>query len=269
MEENIERLKTSVKTNQNFTSDDFKESVFLLIDSLVHTYPQFNYYNLSNALSSLSINIDNNLGAYSIYDRENNRLSVNVDKILEDRIDMQHLFMSDMLNMQSNVNSDYEAFGKGLNETICMTINSDESMKKLNVQEYILASIFSKIVDADVLLDACFNSRISSVLMYLDTLGIGKEEFDNLSNCFTNLKVDGMAFANAETIMIDMFNKKINVKGEKEGEIDSFKELLITSRNDLISMYPYHNFSNLIGFEDVKRKVGEIGLKEIEEEKTR
>ena len=268
MEDEIERLREKINSNSNLT-EKFKNSVAMVTDSLVATFPNYDFKNLEELLPSLKISVDDTIDDYSKYDRENNKLSFNLDKILEDRIDAQHLFVNNILGMQNIANTGYEAFNTGLIESICMTFNTDEIAKKLNVREYTLMSIFSKIADPNVLLDACFMSGITNIIIHLDTLGISKEEFDRLCDCFTNLKSDNMAFTNAECLMIDMFEKKLNAKGEKtEEEVNTFNELLITNRNDLITMYPYHNFSNMNGFENVKTKLEEL-KKDKGEEKTR
>ena len=265
MEENIERLRQSIKSNSNL-SDTLKANIGTLTDTLLTVYPNYDCSNLEKILSSLNIIANNNLSNYSMYDSESNSLNLNTDKILEDRIDIQHLFLNDMLEMNSRSNTGYEGFKRGLTEVISSTMNNDESMKKLNPQELILMSIFTKIVDPEILISSYMNGSIADIIIYLDSIGISKEEFDNLSNSFNGLNErteNNTSFVDAEVQMIDMFGRKVQSEisnGITKYEdlslrFGDFGEMLIYNRSELISIYPHHDFSNLSGFEKVKESL--------------
>lgn len=273
IERKISMIEDSLSKNNNLT-DAFKANVKNLVTALIGTFPDYDYWNLSMALSSLNVVVNNEIDDYSKYDRDNNTLMMNLNKISEDRIDVQHLFVDNMLEMQSKVNTGYEGFQKGLIEEVSTCFNSDDSMKPLNVQELTLLQAFSNIAFPDVLAEACMTGSIANVIMHLDTMGISKEEFDSFCTCLNNLRSNRTAFSEAEIILIDMYNKKIDsinngISVDRNNAIDYFSNFIITSRNDLITLYPYHDFSNLNGFEDVKRKLEEAKSATIEESKVK
>ena len=238
MEEKIERLRQSIKNNPNL-SDAFKINLGSLTDTLVTVYPMYDYSNYENILSSLKIN-NRDMPSYSMYDR----------------IDMQHLFLADMLRMNYE-NKGYEGFIRGVTEVIASTMNYDDSMKKIDPLESTLVSTFSKIVDPEVLIGSCFNDNITDIVLYLETIGVSKEEFYELANSFNTL--DGDQFSNIEVMMINMYGKKIQallMNGmityeDISSKFNNFSETLIYNRSELISMYPHHDFKNLTGFEKV------------------
>jgi len=254
MEEKIERLRQSIKNNPNL-SDAFKINLGSLTDTLVTVYPMYDYSNYENILSSLKIN-NRDMPSYSMYDKESNTLNINTNKMFEDRIDMQHLFLADMLRMNYE-NKGYEGFIRGVTEVIASTMNYDDSMKKIDPLESTLVSTFSKIVDPEVLIGSCFNDNITDIVLYLETIGVSKEEFYELANSFNTL--DGDQFSNIEVMMINMYGKKIQallMNGmityeDISSKFNNFSETLIYNRSELISMYPHHDFKNLTGFEKV------------------
>lgn len=274
IERKINMIEESLKNNTNLT-DSFKANVKNLVTALIGTFPDYDYSNLSTVLSNLNILVDNAIEGYSKYDRDNNVLSMNLNRISEDRIDVQHLFVDNMLEMQAKVNTGYEGFQKGLIEEVSTCFNSDDSMKPLNVQALTLLQAFSNIADPSILAETCMTGSIANTIMHLDTMGISKEEFDGFCTCLNNLNTNATAFAEAEVILIDMFNRKLNsnnndITMDKDSALDCFNSnFIITSRNDLITLYPYHDFSNLKGFEDVKRKIEEVKSVTIEESKVK
>ena len=265
MENKIERLRKSIKSNPNLT-EEFKCNLGTLTDTLVTVFPDYDYSNYEKVLSSLSVHNDDSIDGYSSYNSESNSIVLNTSKIFEDRIDLQHLFLNNILSIGSNnQNKSLDGFNKGLTEVISSTINNDESMKKLNVLESLSMSIFSKIVTPQVLLDSYMNNDIGSLVVELEGMGIGKDEFDKLLQCFSNMgsKDVNSSFADAEALMVSMFSKKTDTR-LKNGDIsyedisreyDDFGDFLIFSRSELVSMYPHHDFSNLVGFENVKTMV--------------
>ena len=100
MEDNIKYLRNCIKENNNF-GEPFKCNVATLTDELAMLYPQYDYKNLGFKLSNLNVTIDNSIENYSIYDDKNNCLKLNIGKIFEDRIDLQHLFLNEMLLIQN------------------------------------------------------------------------------------------------------------------------------------------------------------------------
>ena len=265
MENKIERLRESIKSNPNLT-EEFKCNLGTLTDTLVTVFPDYDYSNYERVLSSLSVHNDDSIDGYSSYNSESNSIGLNTSKIFEDRIDLQHLFLNNILSIGSNnQNKSLDGFNKGLTEVISSTINNDESMKKLNVLESLSMSIFSKIVTPQVLLDSYMNNDIGSLVVELEGMGIGKDEFDKLLECLSNMgsKDVNSSFADAEVLMVSMFSKKTDTR-LKNGDIsyedisreyDDFGDFLIFSRSELVSMYPHHDFSNLVGFENVKTMV--------------
>ena len=265
MENKIERLRESIKSNPNLT-EEFKCNLGTLTDTLVTVFPDYDYSNYERVLSSLSVHNDDSIDGYSSYNSETNSIVLNTSKIFEDRIDLQHLFLNNILSIGSNnQNKSLDGFNKGLTEVISSTINNDESMKKLNVLESLSMSIFSKIVTPQVLLDSYMNNDIGSLVVELEGMGIGKDEFDKLLECLSNMgsKDVNSSFADAEVLMVSMFSKKTDSR-LKNGtisyedisrEYDDFGDFLIFSRSELVSMYTHHDFSNLVGFENVKTMV--------------
>lgn len=265
MENKIERLRESIKSNPNLT-EEFKCNLGTLTDTLVTVFPDYDYSNYEKVLSSLSVHNDDSIDGYSSYNSESNSIGLNTSRIFEDRIDLQHLFLNNILSIGvNNNNQSLDGFYKGLTEVISSTINNDESMKKLNVLESLSMSIFSKIVTPQVLLHSYMNNDIGSLVVELEGMGIGKDEFDKLLECFNNMgsKDVNSSFADAEVLMVSMFSKKTDSR-LKNGtisyedisrEYDDFGDFLIFSRSELVSMYPHHDFSNLVGFENVKTMV--------------
>lgn len=265
MENKIERLRESIKSNPNLT-EEFKCNLGTLTDTLVTVFPDYDYSNYERVLSSLSVHNDDSIDGYSSYNSESNSIILNTSKIFEDRIDLQHLFLNNILSIGVNSNNQsLDGFNKGLTEVISSTMNNDESMKKLNVLESLSMSIFSKIVTPQVLLDSYMNNDIGSLVVELEGMGIGKDEFDKLLECLSNMgsKDVNSSFADAEVLMVSMFSKKTDTR-LKNGDIsyedisreyDDFGDFLIFSRSELVSMYPHHDFSNLTGFENVKTAI--------------
>ena len=267
MENKIERLRESIKSNPNLT-EEFKCNLGTLTDTLVTVFPDYDYSNYERVLSSLSVHSDDSINGYSSYNSESNSIGLNTSKIFEDRIDLQHLFLNNILSIGSNnQNKSLDGFNKGLTEVISSTMNNDESMKKLNVLESLSMSIFSKIITPQVLLDSYMNNDIGSLVVELEGMGIEKDEFDKLLECFNNMGNKEVplnsSFADAEVLMVGMFSKKTDSR-LKNGDIsyedisreyDDFGDFLIFSRSELVSMYPHHDFSNLTGFENVKTAI--------------
>lgn len=264
MEDNIKYLRNCIKENNNF-GEPFKCNVATLTDELAMLYPQYDYKNLGFKLSNLNVIIDNSIENYSIYDDKNNCLKLNIGKIFEDRIDLQHLFLNEMLLIQ---NKSYEkneiskGFSIGVSEAIASTMNNDESMKKLNALNYTAISAFSKIVDPEIILNGFMNNTMEDIVTSLEEKGIDKEEFGKLLNCFNNMnnKEPNTSFAEAQKIIINMYKKtiqndlsngKISFEDIKN-KFDEFSQMLIFNNSELMILYPFIDFTNVNGLEDVK-----------------
>ncbi len=266
MENKIERLRESIKSNPNLT-EEFKCNLGTLTDTLVTVFPDYDYSNYEKFLSDLKINNSDSIDKYSSCDVNTSTISLNTSRIFEDRIDLQHLFLNDILRMGSgmqNANESLDGFCTGLTEVISSTMNSDESMKKLNALEGLCMSVFSKIVNPQVLLDSYMSGDIGGIVIELESKGIDKDDFTRLLDSFNKLKnynlKENSGFAECETIMIGMFGKVIDSK-LKDGslsyedigsEYDDFSDMIIFGKSELASMYPHYDFSNMTGFEDVK-----------------
>lgn len=251
MEEKIEQLRNSIKSNTNLT-EEFKCNLGTLSDTLVTVFPMYDYSNFSNILSKLNIKINIDIPTYTKYDKDELILYINTEKCFEDRIDLQHLFLNELLKISTNKydnNPELNGYDTGLTEVISSTINNDESMKKLNVLENILMSILSKIISPDILLDSYMNNDYSSVILELESIGVERNEFTELVSAFNNPK----DFSKAENIMINMFSKKIEkniengviTKEDINEEYSDFEAMLIYSNSELVSIYPHQDFSSV------------------------
>ena len=266
MEKKIESLRNSIKQNPNL-SEEFKCNLGTLTDTMVTVFPNYDYSNYESILRNLNIKNNSSLDSYSNYNKETNTIEFNTNKIFEDRIDLQHLFFNNLVSIGSgldNTNPLLNGFTNGLTEVISSTMNSDESMKKLNVLEMLGVQIFSKIASPETLLNVYMTGDIGIVGVELEGLGIENEELNKLLNEFNNLEENG--FSNIECIMINMFSKVVNSKlssgiitEEEIGlEYQDFSDMLIYSKSELISMYPHHDFSSLTGFDNVKKTLDEV-----------
>lgn len=266
MEKKIESLRNSIKANPNL-SEEFKCNLGTLTDTMVTVFPDYDYSNYERILSTLNVKNDSSLDSYSSYNKDENMLSLNTSKVFEDRIDLQHLFLNNLIRISSGMcdaSPELNGFVTGLTEVISSTMNSDESMKKLNVLENLGMNIFSKIVSPETLLNAYMTGDVGSVVVELEGLGIEKEDFNKLLNGFNNLH--GTGFANLECIMTKIYGKVVDskikngviIEEEISSKYEDFSDMLIYSKSELISMYPHHDFSSLTGFENVKKTLDEV-----------
>jgi len=266
MEKKIESLRNSIKANTNL-SEEFKCNLGTLTDTMVTVFPEYDYSNYEKVLGSLNLTIDNELNSYSNYNKETNTVKFNLKKVFDDRIDLQHLFLNNLVRMGSgvsDVNLELEGFVNGLTEVISSTMNNDESMKKLNVLEMLGVQILSKIVSPETLLNAYMTGDVGSIVVELEGVGIENGEFNKLLTEFNNL--EGSGFTNLECLMVNMYGKVVDSKlksgviteEEINREFEEFSDMLIYSKSDLISMYPHHDFSSLNGFENVKKTLDEV-----------
>lgn len=270
MEKKIESLRNIIKSNPNL-SEEFKCNLGTLIDTMVTVFPEYDYSNYEAVLSSLIVKDDTLIGTYATYDKNTNSVGINTKKIFEDRIDLQHLFLDNLVRIGSGVNEvkpELDGFITGLTEVIVSTMNNDESMKKLNVLEALGMNIFSKIVSPETLLNAYITGDMGSVVVELEGLGITNEEFNKLLDAFNKMSTPN-GFTDAECIMTNMFSKVVDTKlksgiiteEEINEEYDDFSDMLIYSKSELISMYPHQDFSNLTGFDNVKKTLEDAVVK--------
>lgn len=270
MEKKIESLRNSIKSNPNL-SEEFKCNLGTLTDTMVTVFPEYDYSNYEEVLSSLNVKINDTTDGYARYNSETKTIEFNTSKIFEDRIDLQYLFLDNLVRIGSGVNEvkpELDGFITGLTEVIASTMNNDESMKKLNVLEALGMNIFSKIVGPETLLNAYMTGDMGSVVVELEGLGITNEEFNKLLDAFNNMSTPN-GFTDAECIMTNMFSKVVDTKlksgiiteEEINKEYGDFSDMLIYSKSELISMYPHQDFSNLTGFDNVKNTLEDAVVK--------
>lgn len=259
----IEVLREKIASNKNM-DDAFKKNIVTLTDTLVTVFPDYDFETY-DFLSTLRIESDNNMDSYTNYNKDENLLKINIDRCFTDRIDIQHLFLTEMILISTDAYSkseDFNGFNRGMAEEIATIINPDESMKKLNPLSSTLVAAFSKVVDSSVLLSSYMNNDLSEIAFNLEAMGINTEQymqFIGYLGLLDNEKYKNV-FSDCEKLLIDMCAKKIEYKldnnlmsKEQLGEaFDDFSSMLITSRSELISLYPHHDFRNVNGLETVQ-----------------
>ena len=259
----IEVLREKIASNKNM-DDAFKKNIVTLTDTLVTVFPDYDFETY-DFLSTLRIESDNNMDSYTNYNKDENLLKINIDRCFTDRIDIQHLFLTEMILISTDAYSkseDFNGFNRGRAEEIATIINPDESMKKLNPLSSTLVAAFSKVVDSSVLLSSYMNNDLSEIAFNLEAMGINTEQymqFIGYLGLLDNEKYKNV-FSDCEKLLIDMYAKKIEYKldnnlmsKEQLGEaFDDFSSMLITSRSELISLYPHHDFRNVNGLETVQ-----------------
>lgn len=259
----IEVLREKIASNKNM-DDAFKKNIVTLTDTLVTVFPDYDFETY-DFLSTLRIESNNNMDSYTNYNKDENLLKINIDRCFTDRIDIQHLFLTEMILISTDAYSkseDFNGFNRGMAEEIATIINPDESMKKLNPLSSTLVAAFSKVVDSSVLLSSYMNNDLSEIAFNLEAMGINTEQymqFIGYLGLLDNEKYKNV-FSDCEKLLIDMYAKKIEYKldnnlmsKEQLGEaFDDFSSMLITSRSELISLYPHHDFRNVNGLETVQ-----------------
>lgn len=259
----IEVLREKIASNKNM-DDAFKKNIVTLTDTLVTVFPDYDFETY-DFLRTLRIESDNNMDSYTNYNKDENLLKINIDRCFTDRIDIQHLFLTEMILISTDAYSkseDFNGFNRGVAEEIATIINPDESMKKLNPLSSTLVAAFSKVVDSSVLLSSYMNNDLSEIAFNLEAMGINTEQymqFIGYLGLLDNEKYKNV-FSDCEKLLIDMYAKKIEYKldnnlmsKEQLGEaFDDFSSMLITSRSELISLYPHHDFRNVNGLETVQ-----------------
>ena len=259
----IEVLREKIASNKNM-DDAFKKNIVTLTDTLVTVFPDYDFETY-DFLSTLRIESDNNMDSYTNYNKDENLLKINIDRCFTDRIDIQHLFLTEMILISTDAYSkseDFNGFNRGMAEEIATIINPDESMKKLNPLSSTLVAAFSKVVDSSVLLSSYMNNDLSEIAFNLEAMGINTEQYMQFIGYLGLLDNENYknVFSDCEKLLIDMYAKKIEYKldnnlmsKEQLGEaFDDFSSMLITSRSELISLYPHHDFRNVNGLETVQ-----------------
>ena len=106
------------------------------------------------------------------------------------------------------------------------------------------------------------NNTMEDIVTSLEEKGIDKEEFGKLLNCFNNMnnKEPNTSFAEAQKIIINMYKKtiqndltngKISFEDIKN-KFDEFSQMLIFNNSELMLLYPFIDFTNVNGLDDVK-----------------
>ena len=174
----IEVLREKIASNKNM-DDAFKKNIVTLTDTLVTVFPDYDFETY-DFLSTLRIESDNNMDSYTNYNKDENLLKINIDRCFTDRIDIQHLFLTEMILISTDAYSkseDFNGFNRGMAEEIATIINPDESMKKLNPLSSTLVAAFSKVVDSSVLLSSYMNNDLSEIAFNLEAMGINTEQY--------------------------------------------------------------------------------------------
>lgn len=268
----IEVLREKITSNKNI-DDAFKKNIVTLTDTLVTVFPDCNFDGY-DFLCTLRIEGDNGIDSYTNYNKDENLLKINIDKCFTDRIDIQHLFLTEMLLISTDAYSkseNFEVFNRGVAEEIASVINPDESMKKLNPLSSILIAAFSKIVDPSILLFAYMNNDLKEIAFNLETMGIDSEQYMQFIDCLSLLGNEKYkdSFSENERLLIDMYTTKTeyqlnnNLMSEEQigFAFDNFSSMLVTSKSELFSLYPHHDFKNIEGLETVKPKIDESIIK--------
>lgn len=261
MEEQIKRLRDSLNNNSNL-SEEFKWNIATLTDLLVTTLPKYDYSYFEELLSSIKISKSDRIVGYATYNKQNNELFIDPRKAFDDRIDVQHLFMKELLSIGTHKKDKPESlrgFYDGMSESMALLVLGDTGVKKQNVLEYHSISLLSKIVDPEVLIDAYMTDNISLILENLSSYGIADDEFrmllQDINNISDDMVEENQNFATAQKRMMYMYATKLGTQikdgTKKEDEIDeSFDDLnnsIIHSREELLSVYSGYTFRGVEG----------------------
>lgn len=252
-------------TSDMYLSQELWGNVDTLLQMVMNIYPNQDYSNFESSMRSLNIVDDNTIPSYSMYDNEKTTLKLNIKKILDDRIDTQHLMLNEMLMIGSKAYDSNESLlnlNRGVAEVIALTMNSDESMKKLYPIEYQEAALFTKIVDPDTLVNSFMKQDYAALAVELDKHGINNDEFLSLIN---SMNTGANGFAKTEEIMTNMFAKKISTSTDLSNDdivdkFSNFKDSLVFNKVELMSIFPYYDFFSIGGFDILKQTVN--GLEE-------
>ena len=259
MEEKKDRLINAVRNNQNI-AEELKGNIETLAELIVANFPDYDYSNLQSVLSSLKIEFSDEIDAYSLYDREDNKICINTDLLSRNGVDFQHWFLGEMLKASTKIATGYEGYQNAVTSEIISLINMDEGRGALDPEGRELISIFSGIVDPSIIIGAYINGSVVDVITYLDSVGVPKQDFDAFASSLNELHTSNTAFTTAETQLIEMYRKVISTK-MVNGELDrnqasktfaEFSTRLWYHRSKLISLYEHHDFSNLEGFDNVE-----------------
>ena len=96
----MEELRNRIKENQNI-SDELKCNIATLTDALTTVFPDYDYSNLGDILSTLVILKNDKLDDYSAYNKDSNELSINTKKVFEDRISSTFVYAENVINFNS------------------------------------------------------------------------------------------------------------------------------------------------------------------------
>ena len=98
MEEEMNKLTLAIEDNPNL-SESFKGNLVVLANTVIATFPQYDYSYFKERLSNLKIVGDNALDTYTSYNVGSNTLTMNKTRMLEDNVDVQNVFLQNMLSI--------------------------------------------------------------------------------------------------------------------------------------------------------------------------
>ena len=127
MNDKMKRLERAINKNKNL-SDKFKENFISLINLMVTNLPDYDYSYFEEVLSNIKLEDSDKISEYGEYDNDNNILKFNKNKILENRIDIEHLFLSKVLSIctHKEENRKLKKFFDGISNCMAQVIIGNE-----------------------------------------------------------------------------------------------------------------------------------------------
>lgn len=252
MEEEMNKLTLAIEDNPNL-SESFKGNLVVLANTVIATFPQYDYSYFKERLSNLKIVGDNALDTYTSYNVGSNTLTMNKTRMLEDNVDVQNVFLQNMLSIcthKEEMPGKLRGFNDGMSKTIATMIVGDEGHKSKNVLEAHAVGLLSKVIGGDELLDSYMKDDINIVLESLSKSGIEENSFtalmEDMSLISDKEQISSEHFIAAEKKIIDMFSLKMNndaMNGkitleELKEKCEDFGGLMFSSDLELYAVYP-------------------------------
>jgi len=259
MEDKMNKLRLSIKENPNL-SDAFKCNLGTLTDTMVTVLGDYDYSYFEQFLRTLKISNNEKNISEVWYDKKNNELKLNLNKIFENGVDLQHLFLQKMLSIgthKEEKDDEAKGFYDGMSEAIALLMNADEGTKKLNPLEHLCIMQLSNIADPNAMIDSYMKDDLSILLDDLEEKEITKDEFIYLIKDISQISdiriPENDAFATSQKRMIYMFGKKVKtdiIRGKIDSSMineqyDAFNETLVHNPAELRSMFSHYTFVNM------------------------
>lgn len=142
--------------------------------------------------------------------------------------------------------------------------NGDEGIQKYRMIEKLLVSIFSKIVDPGVIVNAYFDNKDVLIVRALREYGITEKEFMDFTHFIGEAKdpntKEKESFADAQKLLLSMYRKKVETlvsrgeirKDSVRAAITTFGTSLVAGKESLRSTFPFNDVSYLrLNIDDV------------------